>query len=235
MFFVLPPASGLATPPQPTTWSYTVDALWFKDAGRAAISLRQIDQEHFEGEIEGETAGVIAFFTAHRRDRYRTTMRFHQGKLQPLIYIEESWRKRRHHYKEYRFDYEEHRLELWQQEENGALAKKWQTGLTEPFYDPISAFFNFRLGALGEIKGGDTITVAGVPYPEPEEIVIRLGPQEAGNRKATVAIRNRAFENESGLVHIVFDDHLTPLSAWTRVLKFGKLVGRLVEVKAPTP
>jgi hypothetical protein len=212
---------------QPETLHYTVDAPLIKDAGRATVSLRQVDPENFEGEIRGETNGVIAFFTSHRRDCYRTTMRLTQGRLQPQVYTEESWRKGKHHLKEYRFDYNRRRLELWQKGENGVLALKWQTELTEPIYDPISAFYNFRLGALGEIKGGDTITVSGVPYPRPEEIIIRIGPQESGNRKATVSIRNRAFEDESGLVHIQFDDQLVPLSAWTRVLQFGKLSGRL--------
>ncbi len=223
-------AAPLATPAatlQPETLHYTVDAPLIKDAGRATVSLRQLDRERFEGEIKGETNGVIAFLTAHRRDCYRTTMRLVQGRLQPLVYTEESWRKGKHHLKEYRFDSDRRRLELWQQGEDGVLARKWETELTGPIYDPISAFYNFRLGGLGEIKGGDTITVAGVPYPRPEEIIIRIGLQEPGNRQATVSIRNRAFEDESGLVHIQFDDTLVPLSAWTRVLKFGKLSGRL--------
>ena len=111
--------------------------------------------------------------------------------------------------------------------EDGVLTLKWETELTEPIYDPISAFYNFRMGGLGEVKGGDTITVAGIPYPQPETIIIRIGLQEPGNRQATVTIRNRPFENEVGLVHIRFDDDLVPLSAWTRVLQFGKLSGRL--------
>jgi len=222
--------SALAAPPvilQPETLSYTVDAPLFKGAGRATISLRQVGEDHFEGEIEGETTGVIAFFTSHRRDCYRTTMRLVQGKLQPLVYTEESWRKGKYHLKEYRFDYAQSRLELRERGQDGGLSLKWQTELTGPIYDPISAFYNFRIGGLGEIKGGETITVAGVPYPQPEEIIIRIGLQEPGNRRAAVSIRNRAFENESGLVHIQFDDSLTPLSAWTRVLQFGKLSGRL--------
>jgi hypothetical protein len=217
------PAASL----QPETLSFTVDAPFVKDAGRAVISLRQLDRENFEAEIRGETNGVIGFFTSHRRDRYVSTMRLVQGRLQPRVYTEESWRKGKHHVKEYRFDYDRRRLELWQKGEDGVLALKWETELAEPIYDPISAFYNFRIGGLGEVKGGNTITVAGIPYPQPETIIIRIGLQEPGNRQATVSIRNRAFENESGLVHIRFDDQVVPLSAWTRVLQFGKLSGRL--------
>ena len=227
LLLTLPALPASAATLQPETLHFTVDAPLIKDAGRATLSLRQLDKEKFEGVIEGETNGVIAFFTAHRRDCYRTTMRLVQGKLQPLIYTEESWLRGKHLYKEYRFDYNQRRLELWRRGEDGVLTLKWETELTEPIYDPISAFYNFRIGGLGEVKGGDTITVAGIPYPQPETIIIRIGLQEPGNRQAAVTIRNRPFENEIGLVHIRFDDDLVPLSAWTRVLQFGKLSGRL--------
>jgi hypothetical protein len=216
-------------PLQPETLHFTVDMPLFKDAGRATLSLQQLDKEKYEGVVEGETNGVIALFTAHRRDRYTTTMRLTQGKLQPLLYIEESWVGAKHLYKEYRFDYDRRRLELWRRGKDGeALVRKWETELTEPIYDPISAFYTFRIGGLGAIKGGDTISVAGIPYPHPETITVQIGLQEPGNRQVTVTIRNRPFENEVGLVHVRFDDDLVPLSAWTRVLQFGKLSGRLV-------
>jgi hypothetical protein len=214
---------------KPETLHYTVDMPLFKDAGRVTLSLQQLDKEKFEAVVEGETTGVIAFFTAHRRDRYATTMRLVQGKLQPLLYTEESWMGGKHLYKEYRFDYERRRLEMWRRGNDGeALVRKWETELTEPIYDPISAFYNFRIGGLGEIKAGDTLTVPGIPYPHPETIIVQIGRQEPGNRQAAVTIRNRPFDNEVGLVHVRFDDDLVPLSAWTRVMKFGKLSGRII-------
>ncbi len=220
------PSAGLTAPAlMPEKLHYTVDALFFKDAGWATISLSPAASGEFVGVIEGETSGVISWFTAHRRDKYQTRMQLQGGRLVPLNYTEESWRRGRHHYKEYRFDYQKHRLELWQRQENGEMELKWQTELSEPFYDPISAFYNFRLGALGAIKGGETIIVSGIPYPEPEEIVIRIGLKAAEGQKVTVAIRNRAFENESGLVHLVFDADLVPQSAWTRVLKIRQTQG----------
>ncbi len=219
---------ALAAMPQPETLQYVVDAPMFKNAGRATVSLRQVGPDLYEGGIKGETSGAVALFSGYRRDHYRTTMRFSQGKLQPLLYIEESWVGKKHHYKEYRFDYAQHRLEMWRLEKNGAMVRKWETDLTEPLYDPISAFYNFRCGGFGDLKGGETLSVAGIPYPQPETIIIHLGLQEPANRQATITIRQRAFENETGLVHIRFDDDWVPLSAWTRVLVFGKLSGRLV-------
>lgn len=221
-----PPASAAIL--QPETLHYTVDAPLFKNAGSATLSLRQLDKDKYEGVIEGGTKGVVGFFSGRRHDRYSAIMRLVQGKLQPLLYTEESRVGGKHLYKEYRFDYDRRRLEMWRRGQDGVLVRKWETELTEPIYDPISAFYNFRIGGLGEVKGGDTISVAGIPYPQPETIIIRIGPQEPGNRLAAVTIRNRPFEDEIGLVHIRFDDDLVPLSAWTRIVAFGKLSGRLV-------
>ncbi|OPX19693.1 MAG: hypothetical protein BZ151_07865 [Desulfobacca sp. 4484_104] len=217
----------------PETLEYSVDVLMLKDAARTTISLSKIAPDLYEAEIKGHTRGILGFFTAHRRDRYRTRMTYTQGKLQPTTYWEESWRKGKHHYKEYRFDYDQGRLELWQADAEGEIKLKWFTELKRPIYDPLSAFYNFRLGALGELKGGETITVSGIPYPHREDINIHIGPREHGKLKVAVTIRNRAFEDESGIVHILFDPAQVPLEAWTRVLAFGKITGHLRSATAP--
>jgi len=230
-FFLLVVQLGrpaLALPLRPEILHYKVSASLFPDAGRAVVTLRQVGPDLYEGEIRGETSGALAFFSGRRRDSYRTTMQLHRDSLRPLLYIEESWVGRKHHYKEYRFDYDRGRLEMWRRGQDGALVLAWQTDLDAPIYDPITAFYNFRCGGLGEFKGGAILSLAGIPYPHPETIMIQLGPQEPGERRATVTIRQRAFDNAIGQVHVHFDDELIPLSAWTRVALFGKISGRLV-------
>jgi hypothetical protein len=211
---------------QPETLYYTVDGSILKDVAQVTVSLQQVD-EKFEGEVNVETNGLIAFCTAHRRDRYHTTMRLVQGRLQPLVYIEESKWGGKQLYKEYRFDYDRQRLELWRRGQDGILSRKWEKELTATIYDPISAFYNLRLGALGKVKAGRTITVSGIPYPHPETMTIRFGPQEAGNSQATLTIRAQPQKNAIAPVHIRFDDHLVPLSAWTQTPEFGEVTGRL--------
>jgi hypothetical protein len=215
---------------QPEILYYTIDAAIIKDAAQVTVSLRQV-QEEFEGEVSVETNGLIAFCTAHRQDRYHTTMRLVQGRLQPLVYLEESRWGGKQRYMEYRFDYERQRLELWRRGKDGILARKWEKELTETIYDPISAFYNLRLGVLGKVKGGRTFTVAGIPYPHPQTMTIRLGPQEPGNRQATLTIRAQPQENAIAPVHIRFDDRLVPLSAWTKTPEFGQVSGRLTDRK----
>ena len=211
---------------QPETLYYTVDGSIIKDAALVTVSLQQLD-EKFEGELSVETNGLIAFCTAPRRDRYHTTMRLVQGRLQPLVYIEESRWGGKQLYMEYRFDYDRQRLELWKRGPDGILARKWEKELKETIYDHISAFYNFRLGALGKVKAGKTISVAGIPYPHPETITIRLGPQQPGNSQATLTIRAQPQENAIAPIHIRFDEQLVPLSAWTQTPEFGEVSGRL--------
>jgi Protein of unknown function (DUF3108) len=217
-----------AVAPLPEVLHYTADMSLIKDVGSATVSLREVGKDKFEGVIEGQTNGLIAAFSAHRRDRYATTMQMVQGKLQPLLYIEESRVGKKHIYKEYRFDYCRRKLELWRRSKNGVMELKWETDLTQPIYDPITALYNFRIGALGEVKAGNTLSVAGIPYPHPETMTIQLGSQEPNNRQATVILRGRPGEDQIGQINARFDDNLVPLSAWTHVALFGRISGRLV-------
>jgi hypothetical protein len=217
-----------AVEPKPEVLRYKVDVPFLRDAGRSTITLRQIGPDRYEGEIKGKTQGVVGFFTSYRQDRYQTQMLFSQGKFKPLIYLEETIYKGKPLYKEYRFDYEKKRLELWRGDSGQAPVLRWSTELKQMLYDPITAFYNFRLGALGEIKGGETIIVHGIPYPEPEDIAIHIGGMEGEQRKVMVVIRHSPQEHEVGSIHLLFDKQWIPVEAWTRVLAFGKLVGRLI-------
>jgi Protein of unknown function (DUF3108) len=222
---------AMAATLKPEVLHYVADMAMFKDAASGTISLRGLGQDKFLGVMEGQTNGLIGVLSAHRKDRYATTMQLVEGKLQPILYTEEAKWGSKHIYKEYRFNYDRKILEMWRRNKKGVMALEWSTELTEPIYDGISAFYNFRIGALGEIKAGNTMSVAGIPYPHPETIVVRVGPQEPNNRQATVTIRQRALSDEIADVHIRFDDTMVPLEAWTKVPLFGKITGRLVSGK----
>lgn len=218
-----------AVEPKPEVLRYKVDAPLLRDAGRSTITLRQIGPDRYEGEIKAKARGIVGFVTSYRQDRYQTQMIFSQGKFKPLTYLEETTYKGKQLHKEYRFDYEQKRLELWRSESGQTSELRWTTELKQMVYDPITAFYNFRLGALGEIKGGETITIPGIPYPQPEDIAIHIGDLEGGRRKVMVVIRNSPREHEVGSIYLLFDNRLVPVEAWTRVMAFGKLVGRLIQ------
>ncbi len=213
---------------------YRVDAWVWEGAAKAGIVLKSLGGRRYQAELAGEAQGLLALISGQRMERFQTEMAFKDGRLVPLIYREESRRRGKYRLKEYRFDYDRGRLELWQHHEGKGLVRKWDTALKEePIYDPLSAFYNFRLGVLGSQKEGDTLKVKGIPYPHPEEIVIRIGPEGQEGRKVMVSIINRAFEDEQGVVFVYFDAQWAPTLAWTRVLHFGKVVGEILPKSKP--
>jgi hypothetical protein len=208
--------------------SYRVDAWILQDAARARLTLQQLGPGRYLAEVSGVAQGLAGVLTGRRRDKLQTEMVWEQGRLRPVIYREESRSRGKYLLKEYRFDYARRRLELWQHREGQGLQRKWDTTLEETIYDPLSAFYNFRLGFLGSRHEGETLRVSGIPYPRPEEIVIRLGPQTDQGRKVMVSINIRAYKDQQGEVFAFFDRDWGPTSGWTRLLQVGKISGELL-------
>ncbi len=227
---ILPPLKAGAAPKALLEdLKYRIDFWILDDAARARLTVAAEGAGRFLVELSGETRGLAEVLSGHRRDRYQTEMVYRDGRLMPLIYREESHRWGKRSLKEYRFDYERGRLELWQlKERQGRLVLKWQTALKEPVYDPLSAFYNCRLGLLGPLKEGDTLQIAGIPYPAPETMEVRLGPQTPEGRRVMVNLFNPAFAHQKGVVFILVDGDGVPLKGWTRVLGFGKISGKLL-------
>jgi hypothetical protein len=209
--------------------TFRVEYLMWKDVARAQLTLKSLGAGRYQAEISGEPLGMLKVLTGKdRRDSYQTEMIWRQGKLVPLIYREESRKKGKRSLKEYRFDYDHSRLELWQLKEGkGAMVRKWETTLKAPITDPLSAFYNCRLGLLGPIKEGQTFTVSGIPYPKPEEIEVRIGPETESGRKIMIAINNKAFDHDRGVIFAYLDGDLVPKQAWTSV-RIGTISGALL-------
>lgn len=213
---------------------YRVDALIWTGAARAGIILKSLGGGRYRAEVAAEAQGLAKALSGQRRDNYSTEMVYRDGRLLPLVYREESRRWGKYSLKEYRFDYEQGRLELWQHHEGKGLLHKWETALTkEPIYDPLSAFYNFRLGALGRPKAGETLLVRGIPYPRPEDIVIQIGQADPQGRKVMVSLINRVFGDEAGVVFVIFDEKWAPSQGWTRILSLGKVAGEILPGSKP--
>lgn len=233
MWFAVPAVPG----PNPDTileeLHYRVDVWFWQDAVRGRVILKRVGEGRYVAELSGETLGVAAVLSGRRRDSYQTEMVLRNGKLAPLIYREESRRRGRRHLKEYRFNYAQNRLEMWQWEANSQkMSRKWQTDLTDSISDPISAFYNYRLGFLGPIRAGDTIRAPGIPYPKPEEIEVRIGPETESGRQVMVSLINPAFEHQRGVVYVSFDGNLVPTQAWSQV-GLGKVSGKIQPESRP--
>jgi hypothetical protein len=207
---------------------FRVEYLLWKDVARAQLTLRSLGPGHYRAEISGEPLGLLKILTGDRRDSYQTEMITRQGKLAPLVYREESRKKGRRHLKEYRFNYDTGRLELWEFKQGRGLVKKWQGKLQGPVYDPLTAFYNCRLGLMGPIREGQTFKVKGIPFPRPEEIEVRIGPETDAGRQVMISIHNKAFDQDRGVVFAYLDGGGAPQRAWTDT-KVGKVRGERLE------
>jgi hypothetical protein len=160
-------------------------------------------------------------------ERYHTEMAYRQGRLQPQLYREELQIKGEHVVKEYRFDYQNGQLEYWRQAGNREMVKERQFPLEGAVYDPLTLIYNVRLGAWGLSPNGETLRVRVIPNPEPEEMVIRIGPETPQGCKAMLTLREIASGKEGDSYFIDFTPERVPRLVWTRVLEFGRLGGRL--------
>lgn len=223
------PGSGQAFELKPESLRYAIDAVVFKDVARATFIFNKVGPNLYEAEIDGSVQGFVTLFTGRRRDRFRSRMIFTEGKLKPLFFSEEIWRRTRYRRREYHFHRDKGRLELWATDGKGPIKLTWHTDLPQPIYDPVCALYNFRLGALGEIKPGETIVVPSVAYPQPEDIIFRIGPEEGGLQKVGMQVRKQATGEELGTLHMLFDRQWVPVEAWTWLGVFGKISGHLQE------
>ncbi len=196
---------------------YQLSVLAWQDAARARLTLKSPEPGRFVAEATGETRGFIQALTGERLERLETEMVWRDGRLLPLVYREESRRVKKRSLKEYRFDYAQARLVLWEWHEGKGLLQKWQTDMNGPIYDPLTAFYNYRLGLLGPIHEGGTTAIPGVPYPRPETMEVRLGAKTEGDRQAMVSLANPIFGDDRGQVFAKVNERLVPQQVWTTI------------------
>jgi hypothetical protein len=213
----LPRHPALAAPVLLEDLHYRLEILVWQDAARGKLTLTRLGPDRFAAEIVAEPQGLFKILSGGRRERLETEMVWRDQRLLPLIYREESWRGKNRRFKEYRFDYSQSRLEMWEWHQGKGLAKKWQTDLAGQVYDPLSAFYNIRLGLLKPNRAGETGTIPSIPYPHPEAMVVRLGTTTESGLKAMVALNNPIFPDSRGEVFAYLDKQFVPHEAWTTV------------------
>ena len=213
----LPRHPALAAPVLLEDLRYRLEVLSLEDAARVKLTLTRLGPNRFAAEIIGEPQGLLKIMSGGQRERLQTEMVWRNHRLLPLIYREESWQGKKRRLKEYRFDYAKGRLALWEWRQGKGLSKKWQTDLAGQVYDPLSAFYNIRLGLLGPTREGEANTIQGIPYPRPEPIEVSLGETTESGLKAIVSMANPIFPDSRGEFFAYLDKQLVPHEAWTKI------------------
>jgi hypothetical protein len=199
---------------------YRLEVLAWPDAARVRLTLNRVGPDRFEAEIIGESLGIFKTLSGGQRERLQTEMVWRNHQLLPLIYREESLRRGKRRLKEYRFDYDKGRLVLWEWHKGKGLTKKWQGDLATQVYDPLSAFYNIRLGLIGPNRAGETNAIPGIPYPQPGTMEVRLAATPDSHLKAMISLINPVFPDSQGQVMAYVDHRLVPQQAWTTISGF---------------
>jgi len=197
------------------------------DVGRVHIILKELEPGRYLAEVSGAAQGVWQLTSRWLPERYQAEMVYRDGRLAPLLYREEFLNSGQKVMKEFRFDHEHGRLTLWRQVQGGEKVKKWEVPLKAPVYDPLTLFYNVRLGAFGPLPGGTTLRVMGLPTPDPREMVFMIGAVNDMGCKVMLDYR-RSESKTVNQYHLSLSPEQVPTLAWTRVPLFGKLSGRLV-------
>jgi hypothetical protein len=206
---------------------YRLSLGFWEDVARVHLSLTRVGPDRYRARFAGAAQGAWSLLRRWLPESYETEMALEDGRLKPLLYREKFHSQGKHISKEYRFDYARGVLEIWRGVDGRKAVLDWQGPLKEPVYDPLTLFYNLRLGAMGPVAAGQTLKVALVPNPELREMVLDVGPETTQGRKVMVTVRSGAGA-EDGTYFIFADPRKVPILAWIRVLVFGKLSGRLL-------
>jgi hypothetical protein len=197
------------------------------DVGRVHLVLKELAPDRYLAEVSGAAQGAWQLTSRWLPERYQAEMVYRDGRLIPLFYREEFISQGKRVVKEYRFDHERGHLSLWRQAEGFETLKKWEVPLKGPVYDPLTLFYNVRLGVFGSLPGGSTLRVMALPTPEPREMVFMIGAVNDKGRKVMLECR-RSESKAVNQYYLSLSPEQVPTLAWTQVPLFGKLTGRLV-------
>jgi hypothetical protein len=230
LFQLTPGPFAVAAAPAPDireNLEYQISLGAWSDAARVHLVLKELEPGHYLAELSGATQGLWQLMSRWLPERYQTEMVLREGRLLPLVYREEFISKGQHILKEYRFDHERGRVSLWRQAAGGDKVKEWEVPLKGPVYDPLSLFYNVRLGAFGPLPGGSTLKVMMLPTPAPREMVFVIGAVTEMGRKVMLD-HHRSESKAVNQYFFYLSPEQVPTLAWTRVPCFGKLGGSLL-------
>jgi hypothetical protein len=226
------PAWPAAAPGALEKLRYRVSLGIINEAALAKLTLTPRGPGRYVAEFTGAAQGIFKLVGNYLPERYQTEMFTQKGRLLPLVYREIFRKKGERIIREYRFDYQHHRMELWRQAGDQPMVKRWQLALKEPVYDVLSFFYNLRQGTFGPLDCGSTVRVALVPTPEPAEMILRIGLDGEQGRKAMLTVKDAHGESEP--YYFYFSPDWVPVQVWTRVMA-GKLAGTLLDRGTVSP
>jgi hypothetical protein len=220
-------AAAVAAPEKLEELRYRVSLGPWEEVALVHLRLTRVGPDRYHAQFAGAAQGFWSLLQRWLPESYDSDMMLEAGRLKPLLYREKFKSQGKHISKEYRFDYSRRVLQIWRGVDGREPVLDWQGPLKGPVYDPLTLFYNLRLGAVGPAIPGQTLTVTLVPTPEPRQMLLNIGPQTAQGHKVMVTIRKDDGERD-GPYFVFSNPQKVPVMAWVRLLVFGKLAGQLL-------
>jgi len=167
---------------------YEIGVWLFKRVAVGRLSFKETGEKgQYMAILQAETLGVLGWVARYRVDTYRSMMeeveegrRLRSLSFEEDVKIGSKLRKRIHF-----FDYQRRKWIKVRRRKNGAMVKTEEDIPLGMVYDDfITASYNFRYGAYGEIERGKKYTVATFPKKGSSSYeVIVAGKEEEEKRK----------------------------------------------------
>ena len=214
---------------------YRVSLGIWSEVAVVQLRLARLGPNRYRAEFSGAAQGVWRLLRRWLPEGYETEMLLEDGWLKPIIYREEFQSKGHHIHKEYHFDYSRKVLEVWRGVDYQPPVKRLQVPMQEPVYDPLSLFYNLRMGTFGVLQSGQNLRVVLIPASESREMVLHFGSETYAGRKVILEVKGRKGEDEGGPYFLFCTPEWAPQEAWIRVPFFGKLTGHLLNPEGIMP
>lgn len=158
------------------TLFFNISFLWFDNAADAKLGFYEKDGIYYSV-LEGQTKGIVGFFTSYRKNYYKATFEVTGGgrrvrtkTFEKTITVGRTVKKHL-----YIMDYLKGEYH-WKKYKNGKLKSEGGDKITEGriFDDILAAFYNFRNGGYGPIKKGNLYTIYTIPGKGVDQIIVRI-------------------------------------------------------------
>lgn len=226
--------------------NYQVGFLWFSDAGSVRISLRREENSLvYTGTIETEAKGFIARLAGNPKFFYQSRMELvsEKKRFRCLEYMEkqESGGVGRH-LKE-TLDYQKGlRVRTWGKSGQPAKSREFPISPGTFLDDFLTAFYNFRLQAYGQVRKGAQFEVDTMAKTGTSKIHIKVADEDGEKSDELIVLvtsEQSMFGSKKGKIKMAIARDLVPRTvAVVSVLGLGDAVGKLTKREgsnAPLP
>ncbi len=185
--------------------------LWlFKNVAVGRINFEETAEKgRYLATLQGETLGVLGFVARYRVDTYRSLMEEIDGgrRLRSISFEEDvkigSKRRRRTHF----LDYQRRKWIRVRQKEDGSKTREETEIPPGMVYDDfVTATYNFRYGAYGEIARGKTYKVSTFPKKGATSYEVRVASKEEEEKKRK---SEKSKEGKEYFLKLFLDAELT--------------------------